>query len=47
MFLISKKNIKRYREKISEKISCKKFKTTETCLNETMFENQERQKYMC
>ena len=30
-----------------EKISCKKFKTTKTYLDETMFENQEQQKYMC
>ena len=30
-----------------EKISCRKFKNTKTYLNETMFENQEQQKYIC
>ena len=30
-----------------EKISCRKFKNTKTYLNETMFEDQEQQKYTC
>ena len=33
-------------QNLIEKISCKKFKNTKTYLNETMFENQEQQKYM-
>ena len=48
MFLINKKIV--FTEKdivynLIEKMSCKKFKNTKT--NETMFESQERQKYIC
>ena len=51
-----KKSCKRYREKMSEKKyrvkfnrkdRVKKSKTTKMYLNKSMFENQERQKYMC
>ena len=48
-FLINKKIVytkKRYCVKL-ETVSCKKFKTTKTYLNETMFKNQEWQKHMC
>ena len=50
MFLIKKKIVfteKRYRVKLIEKMLCKKFKNAKTHMNDTMFENQERQKYIC
>ena len=56
MFLINKKivkdTVKRSQRKgivsnLIKKISCKKFKTSKTYLNETTFENQGRQKYKC
>ena len=50
MFLMNKKlclQRKDIVQKLIEKISLKKIENTKTYLNETMFENQEWQKYMC
>ena len=57
MFLINEKiefAEERYRVKfnsikkfVTHKAKTKKFKNTKTYLNETMLENQERQKWMC